>query len=465
MANKLNGFLDNIVNGALSPKGDMADFQHAARLYVDDAFRLAPKHKFLYHVVFEINPDAVRIPQLDQRHKNEIGMLVKSIDLPSYSMQMETKHKYNRKKNVQTRLDYDPINLVFHDDNFGVTTLLWEAYYRYYFKDGNYTTFDASGSVNNTVPAYASTPTDNTYQSPLRNRYRYGLDNDSSVPFFKNIQIFQLSRHQYTGFMLINPKITNWKHDTMDQTDAGGMAQSNCTVAYESVLYSRGPVSQGSPRGFGQEHYDTRPSPITLAGGGTSTLFGQGGVLAGIGDIFGAVGNGTAFTDAQGNFSLGNTLGTVLSATNTFKNAKELTSGGIVQEGINIFSGGLSNIINNPTGGISDVLFPNGSANANEVLATQVSTDKERRELEADEILETIGSNSSVANATAQQAFNLGLVGSGGTLNDFNNLTATQKTSLVEEATTAISNGDSQITGLANNIVHRASETKGLRNV
>ena len=74
-------------------------------------------------------------------------MLVKSIDLPSYSMQMETKHKYNRKKNVQTRLDYDPINVTFHDDNFGVTTLLWEAYYRYYFKDGNYTTFDASGSL------------------------------------------------------------------------------------------------------------------------------------------------------------------------------------------------------------------------------------------------------------------------------------------------------------------------------
>ena len=46
MANKLNGFLDNVVSGALSPKGNLGDFSHAARLYVDDAHRLSPKHKF-----------------------------------------------------------------------------------------------------------------------------------------------------------------------------------------------------------------------------------------------------------------------------------------------------------------------------------------------------------------------------------------------------------------------------------
>ena len=55
MANIFNGFLDNLVNGALSPKGDMADYTHAARLYTDDNFRLAPKQKFLYHVTLNVN--------------------------------------------------------------------------------------------------------------------------------------------------------------------------------------------------------------------------------------------------------------------------------------------------------------------------------------------------------------------------------------------------------------------------
>ena len=72
MANILNGFLDNLVSGTLNPKGSMADFQHASRLYTDDAFRLAPKSKYLYHVVLEMSSAATKnLPQLDQRHKNE----------------------------------------------------------------------------------------------------------------------------------------------------------------------------------------------------------------------------------------------------------------------------------------------------------------------------------------------------------------------------------------------------------
>ena len=58
MANLLKGFLDNVLKGALNPKGNLADFAHASRLYVDDSFRLAPKQKFLYHVVFNINSGA-----------------------------------------------------------------------------------------------------------------------------------------------------------------------------------------------------------------------------------------------------------------------------------------------------------------------------------------------------------------------------------------------------------------------
>ena len=53
MANILNGFLDNVLQGATNPGGNLKDYQHAARLFVDDGMRLAPKTKFLYHCVFE----------------------------------------------------------------------------------------------------------------------------------------------------------------------------------------------------------------------------------------------------------------------------------------------------------------------------------------------------------------------------------------------------------------------------
>ena len=139
MANILNGFLNNVLQGATNPGGNLKDYQHAARLFTDDGMRLAPKTKFLYHCVFELSPEAQKvIPQLDQRHKQEINMLVKSADLPKFSIQTSTKNMYNRKKNLQTSIEYDPVNITFHDDNMGLTTTLMEAYYRYYFRDGNY---------------------------------------------------------------------------------------------------------------------------------------------------------------------------------------------------------------------------------------------------------------------------------------------------------------------------------------
>jgi hypothetical protein len=105
MANKLNGFLDNFFGGALNPKGNLGDFAHASRLYVDDAFRLAPKTKFLYFVNFNFYKDdkhdvLAGFPKMQNRHRAEINMLVKSVDLPQYRSAVEVKNAYNRKKNV-----------------------------------------------------------------------------------------------------------------------------------------------------------------------------------------------------------------------------------------------------------------------------------------------------------------------------------------------------------------------------
>ena len=139
MAATSNGFLDNLVNGILGPKGTMADWQHASRLYVDGNLKLAPKSKFLYHTYFQLDPIVRSIlPELKDKHNLEIGMLVKSADLPRYTSNVETRNKYNRKKNVQTGIQYEPITITFHDDNYGVTTALLEAYYRYYFADAGY---------------------------------------------------------------------------------------------------------------------------------------------------------------------------------------------------------------------------------------------------------------------------------------------------------------------------------------
>ena len=104
MANKFTSFLDNFFGGVTNPKGTVGDFQHAQRLYIDNAMRLAPKTKFLSFVNFNMSqPALASVPKLDQRHKAELNMLVKRFDLPQYTASVDTKNQYNRKKNIQTR--------------------------------------------------------------------------------------------------------------------------------------------------------------------------------------------------------------------------------------------------------------------------------------------------------------------------------------------------------------------------
>ncbi len=344
----LNGFLDNVFSGALNPKGNLADYQHGARLYVDDSHRLSPKVKFLYHVSFNINSQAASIiPQLTQKHNNELNMLVKNVQLPAFNVQTDVKHQYNRKRVIQKRIDYQPINVVFHDDSFGVTTALWEAYYRYYFRDGNYAAVQPDGSPDPTKKQFKNPTQFNRGTAFAERQYRYGFDNDSLEPFFNSIVIYQMSRKKYTAMTLVNPLIASWTHDTMDNS-ASDPVSNSMSVEYETVHYSRGAIGKGGPKGFAEEHYDKTPSPNSLLGGGSSSLLGLGGVLAG---GFGVVDDITG-----GNVS----FGTVLKAANTLQNAGSLSKSGIGGE---LLGEGIS-AIGRTTGidvsGVSNVAFPTG---------------------------------------------------------------------------------------------------------
>ena len=357
MANKFNALLDSVANGALTPKGNLGDWQHASRLYVDNNMRLAPKTKFLYHVQFVPSAEAKSIiPQLfSGSSSNELGMLVKSADLPAFTAKVEQRKKYNRIKNVQTGIEYDNVDIVFHDDNQGLTTALLQAYYRYYFADGN--------QILNNGRAYATSP-HSTYEGEGRNKYKFGMDvNNPGVPFFKAIKISTLTRGEYTTYTLVNPILTSWSHDNVNNSDGAGTLENRIQLAYESVFYESGPIeagANGNPAGFGQDHYDTTPSPISLAGGGATGL---GAAINGAFSLYDFIASGDAYN---------NPLLAVIQGANLIGNVRNLSKEGIRQEGFNILTGALSNATGFNVGGIAQTLFPksggNGGKNAQNLL-------------------------------------------------------------------------------------------------
>ncbi len=330
--------LRQFVGGVTNPKGNLGDFQHAARLFTDDSFRLLPKTKFLFHVSFGINSNALKSLNFKFQHQNEINMLVKKVDLPKFTITTDTLNQYNRKKVVQSKIDYTPITIGFHDDNLGVVRQLWENYYAYYYAD----------------PTSAKIPGSYLRSAMLKSdfiRAPYGYDNNSSIPFFNNITIYQMARKYWNSYTLVNPVISAWNHDTLSYSD-NNPAEQSMTVAYESVYYNNGYVQQNSPPGFGIDHYDTVKSPITLGGGGTRSLFGAGGVLAGISDVFGSVSSGQAFSSPE------NFINTAISAVNTYQNSKTLSNTGVKEELTNITVKGLNSAARANVSGLNNTRFP-----------------------------------------------------------------------------------------------------------
>ena len=144
--------------------------------------------------------------------------------------------------------------------------------------------------------------------------------------------------------------ITQWGHDSMDQSDGVGIAENSMQIQYENVLYDRRGVGEDSPATFATSHYDRTPSPLGVGGGGVESLFGRGGVLDGISSVLGDI--------QSGNFG----LGTIITAINTGKNAKGLSLNSIKKEGLSLLESSAVNALNNTVNGVPGASFPKSSS-------------------------------------------------------------------------------------------------------
>lgn len=347
--NMFEGFFDNLLGGTLNPKGNLGDARHASRTFVKNSFRLAPKVKFLYHVAFKFSPAMQKtLSTWEQKHKLEAGLLVKDATLPSFTANVQAKKKYNRTKQIQTGLNYNPVTINFHDDNLGIITGMLEAYYRYYFVDGNYganpIAYNKSFTSNNIDSG------DSTYKNEKRNMYGFGLHRGITDPFIISIELSQMTRHTFTTYSLVNPIITDWNHGTIDSATGSATNDNSMTVAYETVWIDRGAVDSdgaGEPTGFGNlAHYDATPSPNTLVGGGSVSL---GAVLSGGVDLFDYTTTGKGFSSP---------LAAVIGGVNLVNNIRNLSVEGVKEDIGNLISGANETFYDNTVSGLPNTQIP-----------------------------------------------------------------------------------------------------------
>lgn len=364
---KVTKFLGSVVGGIFGSEGDMKDYKHAARLFTDDYMRLAPKVEFLYHVHFDINKAAARSPGgpvgWSKAEPNiEVGMLVKACQVPGVTLNTETKNQYGKKTNIQTQVQYTPINITFHDDNVNLISGMWQQYFKNYYADSVFPeelkvqpTYSRPGQAQRN-PNLASPYNTSPIQS---NKVGFGINSDFPGHFFNKISIYQLSRHNFFEYQLINPIIQSWQGPQLNSSSSQP-AENQMVLIYEGIKYAQGRVGNDNPDGFAQLHYDKSPSPLSIMGGGSSTLFGQNGVVAGGLDVFGDLLDPNVTSNPLA------LLGTAIKAKNTIDNAKQLTKAGIKNEVSSIATGAITNTIED-----SVQIF--GLNKVNDTSATQVA--------------------------------------------------------------------------------------------
>lgn len=307
MAN-INSFLKQLVSG-----DSIKDYSHANKIFAKNAFELSPKFGFLFHVFFDFAPG------ITYNRQNELGLLVKSVDLPRFDVATKTYNSYNRPNIVQSKINYQAVSIVFHDDSANVIRNFWFDYYNYYYRtsdlaEPSYYQYDNKYSDKNTI--------DSAFMG-------YTTKNDKKR-YLQSIRIYSLSRKIASEYILVNPIITQFQHGRHDNASNNVTLEHTMTVEYETVLYKEGPTA--AVKAFAQsENYDKRPSPIAPGGSGTRSILGPGGLLGSADSVVKNLSEGNFLSAALG----------VAKARQTFKgaNVKNIALSEVQQLGKDVLRG------------------------------------------------------------------------------------------------------------------------------
>jgi len=265
--------------------------RHATYNFNQDSrslYRNQPRFPFEYYINFNLNQVGTAKQYIDGFFNSptlqQIAPLVKSVEMPSMKIETTPLNQYNRKRLSQTKINFDPIKVVFHDVNDGKTLKFWDMYYRYYFADGNEpgindpvqvqqknSPMSVETLLHNITPALnpnianlpssikdlfqgktatgANSPTNtNGDKSAIQNIVTDTLDNHNfgfNLPAVQNIrnliqsiEIYQVHGGKFNRVTLVNPRIASFNHDVLNYSIGDKTLELTFTFEYEYAFYT-----------------------------------------------------------------------------------------------------------------------------------------------------------------------------------------------------------------------------------
>lgn len=200
-------------------------------------FTSTPKSKYMFYVRFmradgagssSIGGSGVQSTgALDWT--NGVGFALKYIDRPKVTFEQQTLNQYNKKRIVQTKSEYEPLVMRFHDTIDNKVHNLFVEYYRYYYGDPQ-AVDTKNWQYDITSPTYMRDVPFGLLSNPNRS--------PNSNYFFDHIEVYQIyGRRRAYRFDLVQPKILSFDPDELDYANGSIGNEITMQVNFEGIIY------------------------------------------------------------------------------------------------------------------------------------------------------------------------------------------------------------------------------------
>jgi hypothetical protein len=204
--------------------------------YAEDLVAFQPKHRFLFKVMFDVEPQYLN---LFKNHSGQSAFqyMVKSIQRPTITYEYEDVNFYNFRTKFLKSIKHGELQLTLIDDIQNTLHVFLGEYIRA-FSPINRSAAPASPIMYDTAGFNFTDPAgvgqvDSSVRGVLKK-----ANSDNSINPLKSIKIIQFFGHAawYNTFTLINPRVTSINYD--DASHEGGDPGNHVTLNFDyDALY------------------------------------------------------------------------------------------------------------------------------------------------------------------------------------------------------------------------------------
>lgn len=199
----------------------------------DFVWTRTPRPKWLYFVNFVVKKGVGTtdvgesvLSRYSDFHTG-ISFQVKYIDRPKASPRVVDVNQYNKRRLVHTGIDYDPVNLRFHDVVDSRVLKFWIDYTKRYFADFR---GKLSSDWRNDISAQDFNNPPWGFQPIM------SVDADEA-DFFERVEIYLFYGKLYTRLDLVRPKIISMDHDASEAAAGDQVTEMSMQLRYEGIVY------------------------------------------------------------------------------------------------------------------------------------------------------------------------------------------------------------------------------------